>query len=429
MGMRMVEIPLQKRPHDLFVSYGHSDRELVDPIVDLFKRHVGLNIWYDVTGGDASKRTSRLLSDAISSSRGAVFFLSPAWIESTWCQDEHDTALSERRDDDQFLILAVRIRDCELPKWFKISNVLDFRDTELGAVADLLRSLSPNPPSRLDAHQDVYLSAPWSRPTPATDKTVQSIAAMGWRLIGDAPNLPHFGEARERIASIIRTSRGVVVVMPFYENKAPIFTSKWILEEAVIAKECDQPLLIFAEKGVKVPADVAQAAHSEHVFHIADSNNTALTKQALAEFDEEISRHSFSDTGTYVFLATSLRGSKKETEDLISVIEHASNMICVLGQNLSGQHVQRAIIDRIGQAAFMIADVTENHLNTLIETGVAMGKDTRLHLMCKVPDDGSRKRRFMFEDMEMHWYETQAERLAIAYRLAKPYRRRIYFAV
>ena len=426
-GHAMADIPLQKRPYDLFVSYGHADKGLVDPVVDLFSRDIGLNVWYDASSGDASKRTSVLLSNAIGASRGAMFFLSEAWLASSWCQDEHDTALTERREDDQFLILAARIDDCELPKWFKIANVLDFRAPTAAEIAGLLRSLSPNPPSRLDAAQDIYLSAPWSRPSEATDATVQRIASMGWRLVGDAPNLPHFREGRERIASIIDTSRGVVVVMPYYDNKPPPHTSPWIMDEAWIAQECGRPLIIFAEPGVEVPDELVRATWIGNVVRIGEQAGDAAVRQALNELDEELARAAFRDAGTYVFLATSLLGDANETDDLVSVIQRACNMPCFLGQRLGGQHVQQAIVDRIGDAAVVIADVTNNHFNTLIETGVAIGKGTPLHLMSKIPDDGSRKRRFMFEDMEMNWYETVAERLATAYRLAKPYRRRIYF--
>ena len=33
----------KKRPNDLVVSYGHADRESVDPLVDWLKHYVGLD--------------------------------------------------------------------------------------------------------------------------------------------------------------------------------------------------------------------------------------------------------------------------------------------------------------------------------------------------------------------------------------------------
>lgn len=143
------------------------------------------------------------------------------------------------------------------------------------------------------------------------------------------------------------------------------------------------------------------------------------------DFDEEIERRTHSDDRSYSFLATSLLAEQRDTDDLISVIERTSNMRCVLGRGMRGQHIQQAIIDRIRRAAVVIADVSDDNRNSLIEAGVALGAGTDLHLLCRVPADGSRKRRFMFEDREMNWYETPLERLGMVYRIARMYRRRV----
>ena len=422
----MSPMPLQKRPNDLFVSYGHADRDRVDPVVSWLKHDVGLKIWYDATSGDASKRTTALLSEAIQASRGAIFFLSSGWVSSTWCSDEHEFALTERRNDADFLLLAVRLDNCELPPWFKIANVLDLSSFEAQVCADLLRSLSPDPPMRFDANQDVYLAVPWSHQTEATRNALRIIARRGWRLVGDSPDNSQFTDSEDRIASIIKTSRGLISVLPFDSSKPPSFTSPWIQNEAQIALRCQKPYLLLAESEVQVPDGLIQGSFGGTITRISSDKDGSSIKQVLIEFDEELARNQFSDTGTYSFLATSLLEDSRETEDIISVMEHASNMTCMQGQGFSGQHVQQAIIDRIRRAAFILADVTDDHRNSLIEAGIAMGSGTPLHLMCKVPENDSLKRRFMFEDMEMNWYREPVERLAIAYRIARLYRRRVY---
>jgi len=80
----MAAVPLQKRPNDLFVSYGHADKARVDPIVNWLRHDVGLKVWYDALSGNAAERTSSLLANAIQSARGALFFLSQNWQASTW---------------------------------------------------------------------------------------------------------------------------------------------------------------------------------------------------------------------------------------------------------------------------------------------------------------------------------------------------------
>lgn len=423
----MAHVPLQKRPHDLFVSYGHADFGRVDPIVQWLKQFAGLKLWFDSTSGDASKRTTALLTAAIESSRGAIFFLSSGWLGSTWCTDEHEVALNERRKDDGFLVLAVRLDDCDLPSWFAISNVLDFREFTPRSCAALLKSLSPNRPTRFDAAQDIYLSTPWSRQTEATKKAMRAIAAMGWRLVGDSPDHPDFSDSAARIASIIETSRGLIAVLPFDSSKPPAFTSPYILDEIEIALGLHESYLLLAEAGVKVPDDFVLNSFGQTVTLISNEMAATDLQQVLNDFDEELLRKPFTDSRTYSFLATSLLADPTEADDLVSVMEHASNMSCMQGRGFTGQHVQRAITDRISRAAFVLADVSENHRNSLIEAGIAMGAKTPLYLMSSIPGDGSRHRRFMFEAMEMNWYRNALERLGITYRIAGLYKRRIYY--
>jgi hypothetical protein len=102
-------------------------------------------------------------------------------------------------------------------------------------------------------------------------------------------------------------------------------------------------------------------------------------------------------------------------------------MRCVRGERLFGDNVQRAIIDLTRRAALVIADVTADHRNTLIEAGIAMGSGTTLKLMCRVPPDAILpKRPFMFEGLEFHWFRTPEERLGLCYYFARQFRRRIY---
>jgi hypothetical protein len=160
------------------------------------------------------------------------------------------------------------------------------------------------------------------------------------------------------ISSIIGTSRGVIVVLPYEPSKPPCFTSPYILEEAYIALRAQQSYLLLAESDVQVPNDLSVGSFGQTAAVISTDTTTVSIQPVLTEFDEELSRKPFSDTGTYSFLATSLLGEQTETDDLVSVIEHSSNIKCMLGQGFTGQHVQQEITDRIRRAAFMLADVT-----------------------------------------------------------------------
>ena len=422
----MARLPIQKRPNDLFVSYGHADRNLVDPLVDWLRRSAGLKVWYDAASGDASKRTTALLADAMQSARGALFVLSSNWNASTWCQDEHEFALTERRTDDTYLLLAIQIGDIEIPPWFRIANVLDFRHFDAQSAASLLRSMTPGPPVRYDNEQDVYFAGPWSRPSSAAKATLNCLQEMGWRLVGDSPDHPRFQDAETRISSIIATARGLAALLPFDASKGPDHTSPWIIQEVRIAQRLGKPFLLLAEEGVQIPQELSSAAFGAKAISVSNNGPDASFRQTLAEFDDELAQRPHTDSRSYSFFAASLRDDQRETDDLAAVIERASNMACVRGMGLTGQHVQEAIIDRIRNAGFVIADVTDDNRNSLIEAGVALGAGVPLHLLCQPPADGSLKRRFMFEDREMNWYNSPAERLGSVYRIGKIYKRRIF---
>lgn len=421
----MAAVPLQKRPNDFFVSYGHADKARVDPIVNWLRHEVGLKIWNDAQSGNAAERTVENLTEGIQSARGALFFLSQNWSDSTWCTDEHNCALTQRRENKPYSIVAVQIDDLELPEWFKTANVLDFRQWVPRSAAALLRSLVPNPPTRFDNRQDVYFAGPWSKPSRAAERAVRLLHQMGWRLVGDSPDRSHFADARQRIASIIDTSRALVAVLPFDGSKQPECTSPWIMDEIQIAFDRGRPYLMLAEPGVQVPPKLATGGFRGSPFALPENGPDTSFQQVLADFDVELAQLPYSDAGAYSFMATSLLGDQQDMDDVISVIERASSMVCVLGQGLTGQHAQQAIVERIRNAAFVIADVTDDNKNSLVEAGVARGAGTPLHLLCRLAPGGRRETRFMFRDMEVNWYEQPIQRLGAVYRIASGYRRRI----
>jgi hypothetical protein len=419
-------IKLQKRDDDFFVSYGHADRQRVLPLVDLLKRVCGLRIWFDGSDGNASARSSELLAGALGNARGALFCLSEAWRRSTWCRSEYEFSLAEQRAQAGFEIVALRLDDVEPPGWFAVAEIIDMRDFDGVAAARLLRSLASDVPHRFDNAEDVYFAAPWSRPSALASDAFDVLRRTGWRLVGDAPTAKHLGE--RRIEAIQRTTRGVVALLPHDPSQPGTGTSPYILQEARLALEIGKPLLLLAEPGVTPPPDLLHGAFRGSAVPLSPTaDGRAALAAVLEDFDETLQHVSTDDTGAFIFYAGSLRGPSEEADDIASVIERSSNMRCVRGERLAGDNVQSAIIDLIRRAAVAIADVSDDHRNTLIEAGIAMGSGTRLRLMCREPPAGTPlKKRFMFEGQEFFWYRTHAERLGLCCYFARQFRRRIY---
>jgi len=422
----MEGIKLQKRDNDFFVSYGHSDLGRVKPLVDLLKRTCGLRVWFDGGEGNAAVRSSELLGGAIRNARGVLFCLFDAWKRSIWCKSEYEMALTEQRKDEGFEIVCLRLDDVEPPLWFNIAEIIDLCETSPPATARLLRSLASDVPHRFDNDEDVYLAAPWNRRSPLVSQTFKALRQTGWRLVGDTPNLKHLGE--KRIELIQRTTRGVVAVMPHDTSHPDSATSPYILDEARLAVSIGKPLLLLAEPDVTPPPELISAAFGVKSFTLALSpEGDAMLARVLDDFDNALHHVPHTNSGAFIFFAASLRGDPSEADDVATVIERASNMRCERGEPLSTDNVQTGIIDLIRRAAVVIADVSDDHRNTLIEAGVAMGSGTPLKLMAREPPTGAPlKKRFMFEGQELYWYSTPEQRLGLCYYFARQFRRRVY---
>ena len=418
-------VKLQKREKDFFISYGHGDLARVAPLISLLKT-CGLKIWFDGLEGNAAARSSELLAGAIGNARGTIFCLSEGWKRSTWCKNEYEVSLSEQRTQDGFEIISLRLDDVEQPGWFNVAEIIDLRQAGARAFATLLRSLSSSVPRRFDNAEDVYLAAPWSRRSDLGRQTIEALGRTGWRLVGDNPNSRDLRESR--IRAIQRTSRGVVALLSCDPSQPGAAPSPFIVEEARIAVALGKKLLLLAEPGVAPEPDLLKGAYRGAALTLGpDQQARAALAGTLDEFDEELRYAPSDDTGAFIFFAASLRDDPAEMDDIASVVERSSNMSCIRGERLSGSNVQQSIIDLIRRAAVVIADVSDDHRNTLIETGVAMGSGTQVKLMCRAPPAGvSPKKRFMFEGLEYYWYQTPEERLGLCYYFARQFRRRVY---
>jgi hypothetical protein len=218
-----------------------------------------------------------------------------------------------------------------------------------------------------------------------------------------------------------------VALLPHDPAQPGVATSPYILQEARWAIEQRRPLLLLAEPGAKPPDDLVRQAFHGTAFPLAPEGDRAALAQVFEDFDETLQRRSHDDTDAYIFWAGSLRGDPTEADDIATVIERASNMRCVRGERLAGDNVQASIVERIRNAAVVLADVTDDNRNTLIEAGIAMGCGTRLKLMCREPPPGAPlKKRFMFEGQEFFWYRTAEERLGLAFYFARQFRRCVY---
>lgn len=416
--------PFNKRPNDVFVSYSHADKAMVGSIVRWMQDNAGLRVWWDTHGLRAGDKLGTALPAGLSSSRAALFCVSQHWNDSSWCEDEFNAALQERRQDRRYRVVALKLGDAKIPRFLSNSPYIEMDAFQVDAAAALLRSLVPEPAPWSHSERDVYLSRSWQPSDLAVADTVAHALSTvhGYRLIGDSPDYRAF-DGRDRVKRIIESCGALVAVMPFRDDPANGFTSKWIVEEVKLAIAANRPCLLFAAEGVVAEPILLTNAVCGRLNPLPRSDNDETLVAALHSFDEEFQPP---PVPAYSFFATSLRQNQDEVERGVQVIEQITGMECLLGQRLRGQHVQQAIIERIRHAEFAVADVSPSNLNSLVEAGIARGSGTKLHLICKRPETGDLHTRFMFRDMEMSWYRDSLEHLGVLHRIARQYRRRIF---
>jgi hypothetical protein len=93
-----------------------------------------------------------------------------------------------------------------------------------------------------------------------------------------------------------------------------------------------------------------------------------------------------------------------------------------MGEDIREGQIQQEIKKRIMGSFMMIADVTEDNLNTCVEAGIALGARRPLHLVASGP---RHKPPFMFRDQQVWYYNSDVELLGVVHNLVRPYRRRI----
>lgn len=423
----MAGIKMQHRDFDFFVSYRHTALARVAPMVTWLTTVCGLKISFDAIDGNAASRSSEYLAGAIGNARGALIFLSEEWRASSWCKNEYEAVLNQQQMQDGFEVVKLRLDDVEPPEWFNVSELIDLRQDNAHARARLLGSLCSAVPRKFDNAQDVYLASPWSKPSVLARETFRALGDTGWRLVGDSRDNK---EQREmRIQSIMKTTRGVVALLPHDPTQSSGNTSPHILAEAQLALDCGKPLLLLAEPGVAPPPTLTHAAFRGTALTLEPgSSGRAALHDALEAFDDQIDHLPHDDTRAFIFLAGSLRGDRDVERDLEQVIERASNLRCVRGERVApgSGTVQQAIVDLIRRAALVIADVSDDHRNTLIETGIAMGAGTKLRLMVSAPGGVLPSRRFMFDGQEVLGYASPEQRLGLCYFIARNIRRQVY---
>jgi hypothetical protein len=414
----MTEKPVRERQYRAFLSHAHVDKNFVDHLYDLLARSAGLPIWYDSANLQVSKVIASELPNYISQCQSIILVLSHASVNSGWVKEEYNYAIGQRTRHPKFQIIPIRIDDCPVPGFLETTKWIDIPGglITLTSVAEILYSFYDFDVSlNLQKTRDIYVSRSWRESEAELPNQVcKALIKAGFRLVGDSEDQAGF-EEKDRISSIMSSCGGFVAITP---HRGEGKTSRYIIKEIDLALALGLPGIVISDPDVCPPA----LPHFKLLRMSVDQapNKVPEFANAIEDLSEDWHKPVHPH---YAFFATDLdRSNLTRNQFVRQLVQCVTGIPCVMGEDIRGDHLQKQIRDRIKDAFIMVADISEDNLNTCIEAGIAKGTGTRLNLIAKEP----RKRPpFMFRDLQVFHYSDDMELLAVVHRLLYPYRRRI----
>ncbi|WP_247237709.1 toll/interleukin-1 receptor domain-containing protein [Telluribacter sp. SYSU D00476] len=420
-------LPIHKRPYHAFLSHAHADKAQVDAIQVWLREKAGLSVWYDTISMSASNVILSEIGKAIQECRSILIFLTKKSVESNWVELEYSIAHDQYNySNKKFKIIPIILEECAVPSSLNPFKRINLINKNLDAETSnqlLLALYLQNYELELTKVRDVYISRSWREHEQNLPNFVcRKLADCGFRLIGDSEDQKGFKEGN-RVEEIISSCGGLVAILP---NRGAGQTSKYMLKEIELARSMSLPYLVVCEDGVEISDDLYSKAIDLIRINLSElDTDNLITKRLKFAADELSDLWQGPAKPHYVFFATNFDKNNSVRNQVIRrLIEHVTAMPCNIGERIREPNIQNSITQQIKNAFAVIADISNDNLNTCVEAGIALGADVNLHLVASSLPSGS-KRPFMFRHQQIWHYENDAELIGSIHNIIYPYRRRI----
>ncbi|MBT9317539.1 toll/interleukin-1 receptor domain-containing protein [Leptothoe spongobia] len=429
--------PIHKRVYHVFLSHSSLDKkDVVEPLYKWFDQVARIPVWIDHNSLSPGSRLVTSIEESIAICRSMILVLSRSSVDSGWVKEEYSTAQVHQKNYQDFKIIPIVIDDCEKPVFLNNLLWIDAKEwastkseqLEFAFYKQLLRALYPfDPAVEYRNSTDIFVSRTWrSSESAFADKVCQKFMKSGFRLIGDSKDHQSFTDRDNRIKNIISSCGGLLAILPFRENEEEhSYTSKYCIKELDFAREYNLPCVVIAEPGVIL---TKERLNSFTYFHQVDNIENVTNEAAFVKAVEEMKEAWTKPKNEhYVFFATNFDNHERN-QIARQLIQQITKLPCVIGEDIDyrGFSIQAAIADLVRHASLVIADVSQDNVNTLIEAGIARGANVECRMVAHATPEHPRKRPpFMFRDKQVEYYKSDAELLGRIHRLAYPFRRRI----
>lgn len=418
-----MSLPIRKREFDLFLSHAHRDRTFVSELDRWLSDSAGLRVWYDGREMAGGSLLATDLQRAIERCRGILLVASDGALEQGWVLNEYNAAMDERANQHSFRIITLRIANAKAKELMRGTTWIDMPESRLDADTALaiVSALYPgdNRPDPSTA-RDVFLSCSWHDQDSASAWAVsRALASQGFRLIGDAKDQKGFG-AGDRVERIIASCGAFVGVIPFRgaeHANAGDQPYKYFLRELDTAARLQLPSVVVADPRVR------RTDGSDDSWLRMDTTSRECSREIVSALEGLYDDWRVPPAPQYVFCAMDLESDASRAGSSIRhLIERVTGMPTIVGNEIHEQPLQSAIIKKIRDAFLVLADITDDTLNTCIEAGMALATGANVELLAR---GAPRRPPFMLRSIQMPTYANDADRVGVLHKIVRPYRRRV----
>lgn len=417
-------LPINKRDFDIFLSHAHKDHRFVSELDRWLTDKAGFTVWYDKRELAGGSLLATDLQSAISRCRGCLLIASEEALARGWINAEYNSAMDERANYGAFRVVCLKPTGTE-PKglmkgttWIDVPNLNLDSDTTLAIIRAFYPGDNrPNPSNSRDA----YISCSWQKDDAMSGEAVcHALADQGFRLVGDAKDQEGFKDSTDRIKRIMASCGAFVAIIPFRGQESATAKDspyKYFLQEIDFATELKLPSIVIADPAIR-RSDGSDASWIRMATDQTECPQTVLSSLSLLEelWQKPSRPH-------YVFCAMDLECDAAQAGSPIrNMIERITGMPTIVGNEIHKNPLQTAIMETARDAFLLLADITDDNLNSCIEAGMGLAGGATVELIAK---GKPRRPPFMLRALQMLTYENEVERLGILHKILRRYRRRI----